>query len=161
MKTIKLTKKDFNDNNEFIGDKSILDHNGHLEIDESLGYVKFDHLNIRGYIYAKAGSGIKAGEGIKAGWGIEAGLGIKAGLSVSCKTILNIGLRIFAGLCLWKTPSDEEMEIRCGKLEHGEVCYGNLIEEGIKEEKKDNCDGKVVEIDGKEYKLSLIKEESK
>jgi len=61
METKKLTKKDFNENNEFIGDESILSFNGNLEIEESLGCVKFKWLNIKGYILAKAFSGIEAG----------------------------------------------------------------------------------------------------
>ena len=61
METKLLTKKDFNSDNEFIGDKSILNYNGNLEIDEKLGCVKFKYLKIRGYIKAKSGSGISAG----------------------------------------------------------------------------------------------------
>src|SRR3989304_3381237 len=88
METKKLTKSDFNKDNKFIGNESGLSFNGNLEIDENLGYVNFKFLKISGYIYAKAGSGIKAGwgieagSGIKAGWGIEAGSGIKAGLGI-------------------------------------------------------------------------------
>ena len=102
----------------------------------------------------EAGRGIKAGSGIEAGWGIEAGLGIKAGwgieagCGITCKLELNIKLRIFAGLCLWRNPQKEEFVIKCGKLESGEVCYGNLIETGIEEVKK------IITIDNKEIELS-------
>ncbi len=82
----------------------------------------------------KAGYSIKAGWGIEAGWGIKAGDGIEAGCGITCKKSLNIGLRIFAGLCLWRKPTKNELEITCGKLESGEVCYGDLIETGIEED---------------------------
>jgi len=230
METIKLTKKDFDSNNEFIGKEEVLKHSGNLEIDNNLGYVHFRFLNISGYIFAQAGSGIKAGEGIKAGdgievgsgikagwgieagggieagsgikagsgieagegievgwgikagegievgwgikagsgieagrgikagWGIEAGGGIEAGMFIKCKLLLNINLRIFAGLCLWREPKEEELLIECGRLEKGTICFGNLKEIGClpKEEKEITCDGKVVEIEGKKYKLNLI-----
>ena len=128
METIKLTKKDFNGKNEFIGDESILDFNGNLEIEENLGIVFFKYLNIKGYIYAKAGSGITAG------WGITAGLEITAGWGINCKLKLSAKLRIFAGLCIWREPTKEEQQIICGKLESGKICFGELIEIGLPEE---------------------------
>jgi hypothetical protein len=66
--------------------------------------------------------------------GIEAGWGIKAGLSITCKRRLSVALRVFAGLCLWKLPSREEMEIRCGKLESGTISFGTLVEAGLPED---------------------------
>jgi len=39
-----------------------------------------------------------------------------------------VKLRIFAGLCLWRLPTDAEMMITCQKLVSGTVCFGNLIE---------------------------------
>ena len=74
----------------------------------------------------KAGDGIRAGEGIEAGWGIEAGDGIKAGLSISCKS-LSTPLRIFAGICGWKIPTEAEMTIT-GEIRKGTVAYG-IVEE--------------------------------
>ena len=68
-----------------------------------------------GYIASGFGDADVPGE---AGWGIEAG------------TTIKIKLRIFAGLCMWRKPKPEEMEIRCKRLESGEVCYGTLIESG-------------------------------
>ena len=62
---------------------------------------------------ALTGSGIEAGLGIKAGWGIEAGEGIVS------------KLRIFAGLCVWRRPTEEEMKIKATKVE-GEVCFGTV-----------------------------------
>ena len=98
---------------------------------------------------ARAGTGIKAGYSVKAGAGIEAGDGIEAGFGITCKKSLNIGLRIFAGLYLWRKPTKEELEIKCGKLESGEVCYGDLIETGIEEDDDKveiTCEGKTVKI---------------
>ena len=80
----------------------------------------------------EAGSGIEAGYGIKAGYGIEAGSGIKAGsgieagLGIVSKTISS-GVRIFAGLCIWRLPENHEMEIRA-KLLKGEIAFGTLVE---------------------------------
>ena len=48
---------------------------------------------------------------------------------------LNAKLRIFAGLCIWRMPTAEEMQIRCEKLESGEICYGKLVK--IKKSKDD------------------------
>jgi len=42
-----------------------------------------------------------------------------------------------------------ELEIKCGKLESGEVCYGELIETGIEEDDDKveiTCEGKTVKI---------------
>ena len=106
----------------------------------------------------EAGSGIEAGAGIKAGAGIEAGIGIEAGLSITGEWISG-GLRIFAGICLWRTPEQEEMQIKCGELRKGTVAFGELV---ITAPKKKpliaSCDGKVVVIEGVEYKL--MKQES-
>jgi hypothetical protein len=78
----------------------------------------------------KAGSGIEAGLGIKAGSGIEAGEGIEAGWGIRAKKRIRVKLRIFAGLCGWRLPTPEEMEIRCEKLTGGMVACGTLIEAG-------------------------------
>jgi hypothetical protein len=96
--------------------------------------------NIRAGTTIKAGTGIKAGgnieagAGIKAGWRIEAGRdikageGIEAGLAIECKGTLNVKLRVFAGLCLWRAPRNEEKTIICSKFEGGVIDYGTLIE---------------------------------
>ena len=171
MKTLKLTKKDFKKTDnywmDYIGKEDISNYDGNVEIEGGLGYVKFNSINIKGYLLARAGTGIKAGCGIKAGWDIEAGYGIeagwgieagagikagdgiKAGWGITCKKSLNIGLRIFAGLYLWRKPTKNELEITCGKLESGEVCYGDLIETGIEEDDDKveiTCEGKTVKI---------------
>jgi hypothetical protein len=142
METLKITKKDLNANNEYIGKTDVTNYNGNIEIDESLNIVKFSkNISAKGYIYAKAGSGIEAGsgikagsgitagEGIEAGSGIKAGEGITAGLSITCKLALSIAYRIFCGIATFKkSVKDEEKTITCGKLESGEVCYGILKE---------------------------------
>ena len=140
MQTLKLTKQDFDAQNKYIGKTDVSDYQGHIEIEGGLGWVFFVEINITGFLWAKAGSGIKAGEGIKAGWGIkagegieagsgiEAGWGIEAGLYIICKLTLSSKLRIFAGLCIWKIPSEEEKTITCKKLVQGEIAYGILKE---------------------------------
>ena len=115
MEILKITKADIQDG-KYI--KGAVDFDGHVEIDENLGYVFFASLKATGYIYAKAGSGIEAGCGIEAGEGIEAG------------NTINVKLRIFAGLIIWRKPEPSEMGIRCKRLESGEICYGTLIETG-------------------------------
>jgi len=138
MKTHLITKDQIDSDGNYIGNTDLTNFQGHIEIAENLGTVKFaKSLVSSGGIYAKAGTGIEAGWGIKAGWGIEAGegieagTGIKAGWGISCKLTLSIGLRIFAGLCLWRLPTAEEKKITCGKLEKGDVCYGELVETGL------------------------------
>ena len=149
MKTLKLGAKDFKESDSYykiyIGKTDVSDFDGHIEIEGNLGRVKFNSIKASGHIISEAGCGIEAGEGIKAGWGIEAGWGI------FCKLSLNISLRIFAGLCLWRKPTDDETKIICGKLEKGEVCYGNLIETGLPEEKKE------VSLSGKEVSVTIDK----
>jgi hypothetical protein len=82
----------------------------------------------------KAGDGIEAGSGIKAGWGIEAGSGIKAGGGIKAGSGIKAGfsitskwvsarLRIFAGLCMWRAPTPEEMKIRA-ELRGGVIAFG-------------------------------------
>lgn len=97
MNTTKITRADLNERNEYKASASLAVE-GHLEIEEGLGCVRFaGSLSASGHIYAKAGSGIEAGLGIEAGW------------SVRCKAVLSSGLRIFAGLCNWRLPTEDEM----------------------------------------------------
>jgi hypothetical protein len=103
MKIFKITKDYLNEKNEYIG-PDLSDHDGHIEADEKLGYVRFGSLKAAGYIL------------------------FKAGLSIKC-TVLSSRSRIFAGLCIWKEPSAEEMVIECKRLEKGTVCFGTLITE--------------------------------
>ena len=151
MEKLVLTSSDFDKDNDYIGGHDLTALQMHLEIDAELGFVKFKSLVVAGYILAKAGSGIKAGWGIEAGEGIKAGWGIEAGWWIICKTTLNTSLRIFAGLCLWRLPEPNEKKISCGKLESGEVCYGDLVETGVgSEESQPEQDMQTV-INGDKY----------
>jgi hypothetical protein len=83
--------------------------------------------------------GISAGTGISAGWGISAGEGISAGMGISAKLTLKAGYRIFAGISRWvKNPTTDQLQIKCGKFEGGEICYGNLVETGLSEDENVN-----------------------
>ena len=75
----------------------------------------------------KAARGIEAGEGIKAARGIEAGEGIEAGLAVTCKLAITVRLRIFAGICGWRLPREEETKITCAEVKSGTVAHGKLV----------------------------------
>ena len=155
MKTLKITAKDLDKNNKYIGKEELSDwgnpFDGNIEIDENLGYVNFEKsLVVSGSIVAKAGSGIKAG------WGIKAGSGIEAGLSIICKLSLSFKYNLFAGTAWWKKAEGEDKKVKCGKLEGGTVCYGDLEETGLPEEKK-SLSGKVVKvtIDNEVYEATI------
>jgi len=98
METIKITKSDLNNNNEYL--KEIGSYyepeQSHLEIDENLGTVNFKCIYVTGSIFAKAGSGIKAGEGIEAGDGIKAGSGIEAGSGIKAGDGIEAGKGIIS-----------------------------------------------------------------
>ena len=137
MKTLVITQDLLNANGEYIGADEVSQFDGHIEIAADLGVVKFSAgLRATGRIRSGAGSGIKAGEGIeagegiKAGEGIEAGGGIKAGLSINSKTVA-AGLRIFAGLYMWRIPEPQEMEIKA-ELRGGTIAHGNHVTEATK-----------------------------
>ena len=130
---MKLTKKDFK-NGEYIGEIDFTTkYEGSIEIEGGLGWVEFKRLWASGRIVAERGTGISAGEGISAGWGISAGEGISA------KLTLKAGYRIFAGISQWvKNPTTDQLQIKCGKFEGGEICYGNLVETGLPEDENVN-----------------------
>jgi len=115
----------------YIGTVALDNFIGHIHIAAHLGTVFFKAIKASGRIRAEAGSGIKAGSGIeaglgiKAGEGIEAGSGIEAGLSVIAKWV-NCPLRIFVGLCLWREPAADEMELRA-ELRNGTLCFGTHV----------------------------------
>jgi len=160
---MKLTKKDFK-NGEYIGEIDFTTkYEGSIEIEGGLGWVKFKRLWVSGRIVADRGTGISAGEGISAGWGISAGEsisagmgisagtgisagwgisageGISAGMGISAKLTLKAGYRIFAGISRWvKNPTTDQLQIKCGKFEGGEICYGNLVETGLPEDENVN-----------------------
>ena len=156
MKTIKLTAKDFDSNNQYKGDidfSNYYDNDFNVEIEANLGWVSFLALRVKGYIQALTGTGIKAGEGIEAGWGIEAGEGIEAGLSIKCKAKLSFKYRLFAGTATFRDMGCEEKEIECGKLEGGTVCYGTVKELGLPEEKDDVTQEAIKLLKSKGFKI--------
>ena len=128
---MKLTKKDFK-NGEYIGEIDFTTkYEGSIEIEGGLGWVKFKRLQVSGSIVADRGTGISAGTSI------SAGMGISAGTSISAKLTLKVGYRIFAGISQWvKNPTTDQLQIKCGKFEGGEICYGNLVETGLPEDEK-------------------------
>ena len=84
-----------------------------------------DEIKAKAFYFAGR---IVAKKGISVDTFLLSGRGIEAGFSIFCKKHLSSGLRIFAGVCTWKIPSDEERMITCQKLIRGEVCYGILKE---------------------------------
>ena len=121
MKTLIITKNDLDKDNYYIGKENLSDwsnpFDGHVEIAEGLGYVGFKaSLVVSGSIVAKAGSGISAG------WGIE------------CKRSLSFTKRLFAGTSVYRDKTNEIKYIKCGKLEGGTVCYGDVEETGLSNE---------------------------
>lgn len=72
------------------------------------------------------GRGITAGEVLSSRANISAGQGIQAGFYISCND-LSSELRIFAGICRFRLPRPEEMEIRVKKLVRGEIAFGTLV----------------------------------
>lgn len=132
LPTFKITRADLNDRNEYVGATDVSDYDGHIEIDADLGCVKFRaSISAKGRIRAlsgtgiEAGAGIEAGYGIEAGWGIEAGTGIEAGLSIASKWV-SVRLRIFAGMCSWKFPPPDEMEVRA-EIRSGTIAFGTHV----------------------------------
>ena len=120
MKTYKITKHNLDQNNYYIGKTDLSNFDGNIESDENLGIIHF-----------KFGIKSKFSISVSAGSGISAGRGISAKLEIKCN------LRIFAGICNWRFPTKQEMEIRCGEFgSEGMICYGNLIETGLPEEEK-------------------------
>ena len=113
MEIFEVTREHLNDAMEYIGSTDLSDWPGHIHISANLGIIRFTKLSAKGRIWAKAGSGIKAGEGIKAGFSILA-------------QVVIARLRIFAGLCLWRLPRDEEKQVRAKHIE-GELCFGEFV----------------------------------
>ncbi len=117
MDTLKITKADLDGDGYYTGTALDSVYDGHIEIAAGLGYVRFRKtIAVRGRVVALTGSGIKAGEGIE------------AGLSIVCRAWLTARLRVFAGLCLWRLPTDAEQTITCERFEGGTVAFGRLVE---------------------------------
>ena len=110
--TIKLTKADFDADNNYIGKYDLSNATQTIETEINLGCLKFKgSIKTKKSILIAYGCGISAGGGISAGDGISAGWGISAGLTIIAKYISS-KLRIFAGLCVWRRPTEEEMKIK-------------------------------------------------
>ena len=59
-------------------------------------------------------------------------------------------VELFAGTCIWREITEEDLIVGCGKLEtDGKIVLGNLKETGNVPEEIDN----IKIIDGKKYKL--------
>lgn len=97
-----IKKEHLNENNEYVGEIDVSNFDGNLIAEENLGYIRFKSINVSGFILFQAGSGIEAG------------------LSISAQ-VITTPLRIFAGLCSWKIPTEDEMKIRAKRIEGGGV----------------------------------------
>lgn len=103
---MKITKENL-DSENFYKEFS-LNLSCEIEFEENLGCVKFrGPLISKKFIFAKAGEGIEAG------------------LKISAKFIFT-PLRIFAGICSWKIPSEPETEIKVQEILKGTVAFGKL-----------------------------------
>jgi len=130
---------------------------GDLISDENIEIDLDDWLRVTGRIESKktiiTKKTLVSGCDIKAGCGIEAGCGIKAGLSIICKWISS-KLRIFAGLCIWRQPTEEETTITCEEVKEGTIAFGklNLIQ---KKEVKEMTVAEIEEALG--YSVKVVK----
>ena len=102
MISIKITAEN---RAEFENKEIVVD--GNIEIGASLGLLKFVSLKVSGSIVARDGSGIEAGWGIKAEY-------------------ISVKLRIFAGMCMHRIPTDSETEIRA-EIRSGYVAFGKVV----------------------------------
>jgi len=110
-------------------------------IDAGVGYISAGgsieaKKHIKAGLCIEAGPGIKAGDFIHADWYIQsaedieaggtlkAGIGILAQSGITAKHIKTRG-KIFAGVCISRESTDEDMWIICEKFE-GEMGYGIL-----------------------------------
>ena len=124
------------------------------------GFVKVGRfIRATGYIkacgYIEAGWYIESGGSIESGGYIESGGSIKTGgsywlsawLSITCKWELNVWLKVFAGICTWKSIEDDDKTITCLKLVNWTIGYGILKETWVGETH-------TIELDWKEIKIS-------
>ena len=114
MKTLRITKADLNERNEYTRSRD-LEFEGHIEVEASLGWI-----TVNGFIRAVGGLFVEAGSSIKAGWFID------VGESIRCKAQLAAKLRIFAGIGSGNLPKPDEQVIECAELVEGTVCFGEL-----------------------------------
>jgi hypothetical protein len=125
------------------------------------------YIEAGGYIkagdYIEAGGSIKAGGYIDAGGYIKAGryTGISAGLQITCKGTLSFGLKCFAGVCTWRTITNEEKTITCEKLIGDGVIEYGILRETSKKAIIDNDIENAIKllqeknILGKDFKVNL------
>ena len=126
MKTLRITKADLNERNEYTRSRD-LEFEGHIEVEASLGWITVNgFIRAVGGLFVEAGSSIKAGRFIEAGESIKAGESINAGWSIRCKAQLAAKLRIFAGIGSGNLPKPDEQVIECAELVEGTVCFGEL-----------------------------------
>jgi uncharacterized protein (DUF2147 family) len=160
METIKITKKDLDENNFYKYDGIGEPYNyedANVEIEENLGCVKFrDGIYVSGSIVAKNNSGIEASGNIKAGESIEAGEGIVSlygGIKAGSRIKVNKKCGIIAGIFSLTGEKDVEAQEIIGK-----VVYGNVkLLKSENDEKTNNLSGKVIkiELDGKTYEAVI------
>ena len=122
----------------------------------------------------KAGLSIESGMGIEAGWGIKSGMGIKSGLSIEsgegieagegieCKGVLSFAKRLFAGTSVYQDTTAEIKTVICGKIKGGVVCYGDVTETGVPQEKSPTVvisegDNKAQAIEKLEAALAILR----
>lgn len=122
MDTLKITKADLNERNEYAVADS-LEFRGSVEVEANLGVVR-----IRGRAIVVGALSVNAGSSL------EVGGSLKVGLSITAKWI-SCEFRIFAGLCDWKIPSPEEMRINA-EVRKGIVCFGEVMKPEITTKKK-------------------------
>ena len=94
--TIKLTKADFDADNNYIGKYDLSNATQTIETEINLGCLKF-----KGSIKTKKSILIASGCGIKAGEGIEAGGGILSGLYVRAQKVIKFKYNLWAGTATW------------------------------------------------------------
>ena len=56
---------------------------------------------------------------------MRGGGSVGAGQSIRCRPI-SVRLRIFAGLCPWRLPTEAEQEIVCQEIVSGAVAHGTV-----------------------------------
>ena len=158
MDTLKITKADLNERNEYAVADS-LEFRGSVEVEANLGVVRIrGRAIVVGALSVNAGSSLEVGGSLKVGsslevggslevgsslevgWSLEVGESLevggslKVGLSITAKWI-SCEFRIFAGLCDWKIPSPEEMRINA-EVRKGIVCFGEVMKPEITTKKK-------------------------
>ena len=130
---LKITRADLDADGYYIGATDVSQpFDGSIEIDGDIGVVRFKtSLKSKYSIRSKAGTSIVSGGSIKARGSIEAGGSIVSGLWIASKWI-KARLRIFAGLCSWRMPKSNEMEIRAD-LRGGTIAFGAHVPPAVEQ----------------------------